>query len=148
MLQIIGKCLRHGPLLPQQFLARQVFHYLFADEIRQRELGFMQGRWLGIEIPELDLHCAFSLDGHMQLLLRYQQKPDALIRVHLDAALALLKSEKDPDTLFFQRRLVISGNTDLAHHVKNTLDNKLWPAPPEFIQKAQGLFAKHLHPQH
>jgi predicted lipid carrier protein YhbT len=33
-----------------------------------------------------------------------------------------VQQEVDPDTLFFQRKLKINGDTELAHHVKNTID--------------------------
>jgi predicted lipid carrier protein YhbT len=36
--------------------------------------------------------------------------------------IALLTREEDPDTLFFSRRLVTEGDTDLGLLVKNTLD--------------------------
>lgn len=36
--------------------------------------------------------------------------------------LALLAREEDPDTLFFDRRLLMEGDTDLGLLVKNTLD--------------------------
>lgn len=36
--------------------------------------------------------------------------------------LALLLREEDPDTLFFSRRLLMEGDTDLGLLVKNTLD--------------------------
>lgn len=36
--------------------------------------------------------------------------------------IALLTREEDPDTLFFNRRLLMEGDTDLGLLVKNTLD--------------------------
>ncbi len=36
--------------------------------------------------------------------------------------IALLAREEDPDTLFFDRRLLMEGDTDLGLLVKNTLD--------------------------
>jgi len=36
--------------------------------------------------------------------------------------IALLAREEDPDTLFFNRRLLMEGDTDLGLLVKNTLD--------------------------
>jgi predicted lipid carrier protein YhbT len=35
---------------------------------------------------------------------------------------ALAAREADPDTLFFNRRLVVEGDTEIALLVKNTLD--------------------------
>ncbi|MCP5326554.1 MAG: SCP2 sterol-binding domain-containing protein [Oceanospirillaceae bacterium] len=127
MLQIIGKCLRHGPLWPQQWLAQALFNVLFRDENTAGELDFMQGRWITLKIAELDLNLSLSLNARQQLQIRYRGTGDASIALSLRAAREILLGKTDPDTLFFQRELVISGNTDLAHHIKNTLDNKIWP---------------------
>ncbi|MCX8086851.1 MAG: SCP2 sterol-binding domain-containing protein [Rhodocyclaceae bacterium] len=48
--------------------------------------------------------------------------PDLTISARARDFLALLMREEDPDTLFFQRRLVMEGDTDLGLLVKNTLD--------------------------
>jgi predicted lipid carrier protein YhbT len=40
--------------------------------------------------------------------------------------LALALREEDPDTLFFSRRLLMEGDTDLGLLVKNTLDAVDW----------------------
>ncbi len=41
--------------------------------------------------------------------------------------IALALREEDPDTLFFNRSLVMEGDTDLGLLVKNTLDAVDWP---------------------
>ena len=41
--------------------------------------------------------------------------------------IALAIREEDPDTLFFNRNLVMEGDTDLGLLVKNTLDAVDWP---------------------
>lgn len=46
-----------------------------------------------------------------------------------DAFLALALRREDPDTLFFQRRLLVTGDTELGLVVKNALDAVEWPLP-------------------
>lgn len=57
-----------------------------------------------------------------------------------------MAQQEDPDTLFFQRRLLISGETDLGLEVKNLLDavdpeqlpavvRELLPRAVDFSQK-------------
>ena len=48
-------------------------------------------------------------------------KPDVCIRGRLRDFVALANQEVDPDTLFFRRRLQISGDTDLGLQVKNLM---------------------------
>jgi predicted lipid carrier protein YhbT len=49
-------------------------------------------------------------------------KPDLTISARSRDFIALLMREEDPDTLFFDRRLLMEGDTDLGLLVKNTLD--------------------------
>jgi O2-independent ubiquinone biosynthesis accessory factor UbiT len=56
--------------------------------------------------------------------------------------IALLAREEDPDTLFFSRRLLTEGDTDLGLLVKNTLDGIELPrldparlAPAELLRR-------------
>jgi O2-independent ubiquinone biosynthesis accessory factor UbiT len=56
--------------------------------------------------------------------------------------IALLAREEDPDTLFFSRRLLMEGDTDLGLLVKNTLDGIELPrfdparlAPTELLHR-------------
>jgi predicted lipid carrier protein YhbT len=54
-------------------------------------------------------------------------KPDLPISARARDFLALALREEDPDTLFFNRRLLMEGDTDLGLLVKNTLDAVDWP---------------------
>lgn len=49
-------------------------------------------------------------------------KPDVTIRASLRDYLALALRREDPDSLFFTRRLVIEGDTELGLEIKNALD--------------------------
>jgi len=49
-------------------------------------------------------------------------KPDVTIRASLRDYLALALRREDPDTLFFTRRLVVEGDTELGLALKNALD--------------------------
>ncbi|MCC7122199.1 MAG: SCP2 sterol-binding domain-containing protein, partial [Gammaproteobacteria bacterium] len=49
---------------------------------------------------------------------------------------ALAAREADPDTLFFSRRLVVEGDTELALWVKNTLDTIEIPRTRALLRRA------------
>jgi len=55
---------------------------------------------------------------------------DVTIRAGVADFAALALRREDPDTLFFSRRLVIEGDTDLGLVVKNTLDALDWDRLP------------------
>lgn len=69
-------------------------------------------------------------------------KPDLTISARSRDFIALLAREEDPDTLFFSRRLLMEGDTDLGLLVKNTLDGIEMPrldpsrlAPAELLRR-------------
>jgi predicted lipid carrier protein YhbT len=49
-------------------------------------------------------------------------EPDLIISASAQDFYRLAKREEDPDTLFFSRRLVMEGDTELGLMIKNTLD--------------------------
>ncbi|MDP2751383.1 MAG: SCP2 sterol-binding domain-containing protein [Rhodocyclaceae bacterium] len=59
-------------------------------------------------------------------------KPDLTISARSRDFIALLTREEDPDTLFFARRLLMEGDTDLGLLIKNTLDGIELPGPLKF----------------
>jgi predicted lipid carrier protein YhbT len=66
--------------------------------------------------------------------------------------IALLMREEDPDTLFFNRRLLMEGDTDLGLLVKNTLDGIDLPrfdparlSPREVLLRLQARLAMPRH---
>ncbi len=65
-------------------------------------------------------------------------KPDLMISAKARDFIALALREEDPDTLFFSRRLLMEGDTDLGLLVKNTLDAVDWPRlDPETLHPAR-----------
>ena len=48
--------------------------------------------------------------------------PDVTLGASLADYLVMARREEDPDTLFFQRRLTIEGDTEVGLALKNLLD--------------------------
>jgi O2-independent ubiquinone biosynthesis accessory factor UbiT len=61
------------------------------------------------------------LAGRLRVLAR-DHPADVTIRGESASFLAMAGRLEDPDTLFFQRRLIIEGDTELGLGVKNFLD--------------------------
>ena len=51
------------------------------------------------------------------------QISEVTLRTDQQSLLEMLHNEVDPDTLFFQRRLLITGNTELGLYLKNFIDS-------------------------
>jgi predicted lipid carrier protein YhbT len=93
----------------------------------RRALQPLRGKVLRLEIAGLGFGPQFTLDA---IGLRPAfGKPDVTIRASLADYLALALRREDPDTLFFSRRLVLEGDTELGLALKNALDAIGWSYP-------------------
>ena len=68
--------------------------------------------------------------GLFRPVFRAQRAPDLAFAANLSAYLQMLARQEDPDTLFFNRELEITGDTELGLIVKNMLDAIEWPQIP------------------
>ena len=82
---------------------------------------FLEGRWLSIHVRDIDLKWYTSVENDKLIV---SQNADADVSFSADASdlLMIVARKQDPDTLFFQRRLVIEGDTELGLYVKNLMD--------------------------
>ena len=87
----------------------------------RRALEPLRGKVLRLEVAGLPFAPQLTLDA---IGLRPAfGKPDVTVRASLADYAALALRREDPDTLFFERRLVIEGDTALGLTVKNALDS-------------------------
>lgn len=71
--------------------------------------------------------CYTYRNGLFRPVFQAQREPDLAFAANLSAYLQLLARQEDPDTLFFNRELEITGDTELGLIVKNMLDAVEWP---------------------
>jgi predicted lipid carrier protein YhbT len=84
----------------------------------------LRGRVVAIQVADGGLDCRVRLVSIGFVPARAQ--PDVAIRASAYDYLRLARREEDPDTLFFARRLVIEGDTELGLALKNVLDAVEW----------------------
>ena len=112
---------RHLPFVVQRELMERVMARLFAEPLTEGAFALLEGRWLRLEISDLGLAWCLTCDG-TRLQVANRPAGDVCIRGRWRDFLLLASRQEDPDTLFFRRRLVIEGDTDLGLGVKNLLD--------------------------
>lgn len=76
-----------------------------------------------------DVPVALTFEIRPGGLRRTRRDPDVTMRGALRDFVALARREQDPDTLFFQRRLVVEGETETGLHLKNLLDGWDYDVP-------------------
>lgn len=107
-----------------------VLNRIFAGVLRDGELDYLEGRTVRIRVQDLRLTFSITLQRGLLAASHLRSMPDLLITGTLHAFLLLAARREDTDTLFFQRRLRIEGDTELGLEVKNFLDgldvDSLW----------------------
>lgn len=109
-------------------LLKQVLFCLFGETAQAGRLDFLQGKRLSVEVPDLQMHYDIGLDAQKQFWLQSvggsapAGTVEVLFRANSTELLLLLSQQTDPDTLFFQRRLTLLGDTELGLQLKNFLD--------------------------
>lgn len=92
----------------------------------------LDGRSFAITVEDLGLRSSFVVRNGAFRPLWNRGEAGGTAELELGAKLAdflaLMRAETDADTLFFQRRLRISGDTELGLIVKNWLDASPRPA--------------------
>ena len=74
----------------------------------------------------VDLNKKFYLrikDGDIKIIPHLAKEPDVVMKGETKVFFGLLLGKEDPDTVFFSRRLEISGDTAAAIHFKNILNS-------------------------
>lgn len=93
----------------------------------------LAGKRFCIRVLDAGLSFHFGCDGRRFLPERGQGTPDLQFSAKPADFIALLRRQEDPDTLFFSRRLVMEGDTELGLLVKNSLD-AIELLPPQVAQ--------------
>ena len=110
-----------APFALKRQVLEKVLSWQFRQALAEGELEFLEGRWLSIHVRDIGLLWYTSVvDGRLVV----SQQADADVSFSADASdlLMIAARKQDPDTLFFQRRLVIEGDTELGLYVKNLMD--------------------------
>ena len=88
------------------------------DELFER----LEGREVCIDVRDPALRVSFRVKGRHFVPMRPTDSPYLRFRASARDFALIAAREEDADTLFFNRRLVVEGDTEAALLVKNTLD--------------------------
>jgi predicted lipid carrier protein YhbT len=121
---VLGVIDRRIPIPLKQLAAEAPLNRLFAQAISDGEFDDFESRRIRLEVsggqPGITI-------GFWAGRLRVIDGPgEATIRGSLAAFKTLAERQQDPDQLFFQRRLIIEGDTELGLALKNLLDSLEW----------------------
>lgn len=124
----LAPALKLLPPSAQKRLLERAMARVLAAPMADGTLDFMAGRRLGIEVSDLGLRWVVELQG--ERLLVVDTPAEATVRGTTTDLLLLAGRLEDADTLFFQRRLVLTGDVELGLTARNLLDRLPWETLP------------------
>jgi predicted lipid carrier protein YhbT len=122
--KILKPSLKLLPFRAQKSMLIPALHSVFKEAIADGDFEFLTGKWLKISIIDIDLHwwLSFDQDKLIMAVPDLALEEDVSFSASGDDLLLIAGRKQDPDTLFFQRRLHIEGDTELGLEVKNLID--------------------------
>jgi len=92
------------------------------------EIDFLDDKVVEVEIRDLSAKWYFSKIGQQLIMMGLSEsrsispQPDVVFSASVDALVLMASQKVDPDTLFFNRKLKITGDTELGLEIKNLFD--------------------------
>lgn len=128
--KVIGLPGRYIPYALQKQVLSLVLNQAFREPLRHRELDFLEGAKVRIKVTDLCIDWLIRVGSDKFTPLERALKDDVCISGESTDFVMLATRQADPDTLFFQRRIRIEGDTELGLGIKNTMDSMDWDDLP------------------
>ncbi len=128
MPKILRPSLRLLPFKAQKAVLLPALSSVFREALEDGDFEFLQDKWLKIAIIDLELSWWLSFDENKLVMASQEEmatnniSEDVSFSATGDDLVLIAGRKQDPDTLFFQRRLKIEGDTELGLEVKNLID--------------------------
>ncbi|MCM2311662.1 MAG: SCP2 sterol-binding domain-containing protein [Steroidobacteraceae bacterium] len=120
-------------LLPASLLRRgslQVIEHVLAAPLADGRLDEFAGRRVGVEVTDLGLRWVVAIGERRVDVLELSEEAEATVRGTATDLLLLASRLEDADTLFFHRRLQLTGDVELGLALRNLLDQLPWESIP------------------
>ncbi|RDH83822.1 MAG: sterol-binding protein [endosymbiont of Galathealinum brachiosum] len=112
-------------MLPSSIHSRILASFLnklLKDQINEGELDFLEDKRLCVTVSDLNIEYYVGLKSARLISMTAAKENDIKIQANIYDFLQLAARQQDPDTLVFQRRLIMQGDTELGLELKNFLD--------------------------
>jgi len=128
--KVIGIPGRLIPYSAQKQVLSVVLNQAFREPLKYGELDFLEGAKVRIKVTDLNVDWLISVGCDKFTPVDRKLEDDVCISGESPDFILLATRQADPDTLFFQRRIRIEGDTELGLGVKNTMDSMDWEDLP------------------
>jgi predicted lipid carrier protein YhbT len=120
------------PYSAQMPVLSVVLNQAFREPLQHGELEFLEGSRIRIKVADLNIDWLIEVGSSRFHPVDRDGIEDVSIQGDSLDFILLATRQADPDTLFFQRRIRVEGDTELGLGIKNTMDSMDWddlPAP-------------------
>ncbi|MDX2417668.1 MAG: SCP2 sterol-binding domain-containing protein [Xanthomonadales bacterium] len=128
--RIVGIPGRYIPYPVQKQVLSRVLNQAFREPLQHGELDFLEGARVRIKVTDLCIDWLICVGSEKFTPIERTLKDDVCISGEGPDFVLLATRQADPDTLFFQRRIRIEGDTELGLGIKNTMDSMDWEDLP------------------
>ncbi|CAH0526761.1 ubiquinone anaerobic biosynthesis accessory factor UbiT [Vibrio hippocampi] len=143
--QILRSPVHFLPNKLQNMILLEGMKAVFKEALEDGDFEFLQEKWLKIHIRDLNLSWFISYDDEQLIVADTPKQQDVSFSGDLNDLVLIAGRKEDPDTLFFQRRLSIEGDTELGLEVKNLMDSVDLDALPKPMFNALMRLAEFVH---
>lgn len=135
------KHLPEPPFILQKKIGEKILQHLMAEQIELGDFDFLQDRWLQISVNDMGLNFFLSFAQDKLVLSNQISEADVSFSGDSKEFILLASRSEDPDTLFFQRRLMIEGDTELGLYIKNSIDGIDFDNWPDWLNRTIKIIA-------
>lgn len=125
--QPISTVLSLLPQYPHSLIFARAITLALKGKLRDEVWQPLHGKQVCIRVRDAGIAFHFTLGADGLMARQSVSQPDLTISASAQDFVLLALRKEDPDTLFFSRRLVMEGDTELGLLVKNTLDGMELP---------------------
>ncbi len=117
------------PTAPPSFVAARLLDRVLLPRLPDDARQALAGRSVELRVSDFGIRVRLKLQDGRFVPAGDAVEPVLRIVAPTASYWRLLRGEEDPDRLFFERALVMEGDTELGLVLKNTLDaiGPLWP---------------------
>ncbi|MDP2961464.1 MAG: SCP2 sterol-binding domain-containing protein [Sulfurimicrobium sp.] len=123
----VSAVLSRLPQYPHSLIFARAINLALGAKLQDPVWQPLHGKQISIRVRDAGIAFHFTLDQNGLAARQASAQPDLAISASAQDFVLLALRKEDPDTLFFSRRLVMEGDTELGLLVKNTLDGMELP---------------------
>lgn len=123
------------PGRPPRFALVFALNTMLKRGLLPADMSLFDGRTFEIDVLDAGIKVRFTANAEKFIDADFLGTPDLRLAANGIDFMRMMMREEDPDTLFFNRKLQIEGDTELGLITKNLLDNVDWPFGDWFLKR-------------